>query len=100
MRQSVTDHLALIATAGAAAKSRIVKSVEYVQGPPEADEAVTPAAAFDEPPRPAVDFGAQEPAFNEEAAFASPLPEGAIAYEDLAVENVDDEGIPVWEDPP
>ena len=28
------------------------------------------------------------------------LPDGAIAFDDLAVESVDDEGIPVWEDAP
>jgi hypothetical protein len=112
VRQSVADHMALIQTAAAAAKSRIVTSVEALQGPSQ------PAAAVDfaDPevgtaPRPAVDFSAQEPSFSEEPAFAevdafadasesAALPEGAISFDDLAVEGVDDEGIPVWEDAP
>jgi hypothetical protein len=103
VHQSVADDLALIATAAAAAKSRIVKSVEQLH----ASEPPKPVVEFGGAPQAAVDFAAQEPAFPEEpvfpeeAAFAeSRLPEGAIAFDDLAVESVDDEGIPVWEDPP
>ena len=103
MRQSVADRIALIATAATAAKGRIVKSVEAIRKPEEP----SPLVDFGGGPRPAVDFGADEPAFTEEPAFAeaafaepSPLPQGAIAFDDLAIENVDDEGIPVWEDPP
>lgn len=117
LHQSVQDHLALIATAAKAAKARIGTSVELTRTPepPAAfanmPEPPPPSAA----PRPAVNFDAPEPgddpafaeasAFSEADAFAaepapSPLPAGAISFDDLAVEAVDDEGIPVWEDPP
>jgi hypothetical protein len=109
LNQSVQDHLAFIATAAQAAKARIGESVESKSVPPAASR---PAGE----PRPAVDFSAPEPDFDpafasaasaesEADAFAAepapaPLPEGAITFDDLAVEAVDDEGIPVWEDPP
>lgn len=78
---------------------------------PAPPPAAAPAVDFEdvaEPAvrRPAVDFAAEEPAFVESDAFAesasgsSALPEGAISFDDLAIENVDDEGIPVWEDAP
>jgi len=119
LRQSVQDHLALIATAAKAAKARIGTSVQLTRTPEPAD--AFPASFDDGPapaparPRPAVNFDAPEPqddpafaeasAFSEADAFAaepapSPLPEGAISFDELAVEAVDDEGIPVWEDPP
>jgi hypothetical protein len=90
VRQSVADHLALIATAATAAKGRIVKSVELLQAPLPAPAAVS----FDEvaspsTPRPAVNFSAEEPAFAEESAFS----------DDFSV-SADDDGIPVWEDAP
>ena len=98
VRQSVADHLALIATAAAAAKGRIVKSVEVLQTPlpPAAPAQVESFDDFAAPPspRPAVDFGAAEP-----AEAPQPLPQGAISFDDLAVE-ADDDGIPVWEDAP
>ena len=108
LEQSVRDHLALIANAAKAAKSRIGQGVASQNAP-------APAAPPPSQARPAVDFNAPEPDFdpafaaaaepNEADAFAAepapaPLPDGAIAFEDLAVEGVDDEGIPVWEDPP
>jgi len=105
----------LIATAAKAAKARIGTSVQLIRTP-------EPPAPFDDEPapapsgfRPAVNFDAPEPqddpafaeasAFSEADAFAaepapSPLPDGAISFDELAVEAVDDEGIPVWEDPP
>jgi hypothetical protein len=111
LEQSVKDHLAFIANAAKAAKARIGQSVESGSAP--AAPAAPPRPGE---PRPAVDFNAPEPDFDpafasaagEEAeadAFAAepapaPLPEGAISFDDLAVEGVDDEGIPVWEDPP
>jgi len=119
LHQSVQDHLALIANAAKAAKARIGATVENLSGPPEPEpEPVFSAPPLPEPgaPRPAVNFDTPEPdfdaafaaetaAFSEADAFAaepapSPLPDGAISFDDLAVENVDDEGIPVWEDPP
>jgi hypothetical protein len=112
VRQSVADHMALIQTAAAAAKTRIVTSVEVMQGPSQPPAAVDFAAAeIGAAPRPAVDFSAEEPSFSEESAFveadafagasaSAALPEGAISFDDLAVEGVDDEGIPVWEDAP
>ncbi|MGB6987147.1 MAG: hypothetical protein WBD74_14335 [Candidatus Aquilonibacter sp.] len=106
LEQSVQDHLAFIANAAKAAKTRIGQGVD--------SKAPAPPAAPSEP-RAAVDFSAPEPDFDpafaaaggdtaEADAFAAepapaPLPEGAIAFDDLAVEG-DDEGIPVWEDPP
>jgi hypothetical protein len=118
LQQSVQDHLALIATAAKAAKGRIGTSVQ-LKRTPEPPEAFANMPAPPPPspsaPRPAVNFDAPEPqddplfaeaaAFNEADAFAaepapSPLPAGAISFDDLAVEAVDDEGIPVWEDPP
>jgi hypothetical protein len=118
LQQSVQDHLALIATAAKAARARIGTSVQLKRTP----EPPEPFSNMPEPPplppsapRPAVNFDAPEPpddplfagagAFSEADAFAaepgpSPLPAGAISFDDLAVEAVDDEGIPVWEDPP
>jgi hypothetical protein len=109
LRQSVNDNLAFIANAASAAKARIGEEIPSGSAPAPAP--VPPSEA-----RPAVDFSVPEPDFD--AAFASaadepteadvlaaeptptPLPEGAISFDDLAVEGVDDEGIPVWEDPP
>jgi hypothetical protein len=116
LQQSVNDHLAFIANAATAAKSRIGEGVQATKGvtgtPTAADSPSSPASEA----RPAVDFSAPEPDFDpafaaaadepsEADAFAAepapaPLPEGAISFDDLAVEGVDDEGIPVWEDPP
>jgi hypothetical protein len=110
LEQSVQDHLAFVANAAQAAKARIGQSVESRSTP-------GPAAPPPSDPIPAVDFSAPEPDFDaafasatgpamsEADAFASepapaPLPEGAISFDDLAVEGIDDEGIPVWEDPP
>jgi hypothetical protein len=111
LEQSVQDHLAFIANAAKVAKARIGQSVESGNTP--AVPAPPPASSE---PRAAVDFSAPEPDFDpafaaaagdetEADAFAAepapaPLPEGAISFDELAVEGVDDEGIPVWEDPP
>jgi hypothetical protein len=113
VRQSVADHLALIQTAAAAAKTRIVTSVDFLQtvNRPVASPVDFSDVSAGDSRRPAVDFSADEPAFSEEPVFAemdafadagssSVLPNGAITFDDLAVENVDDEGIPVWEDAP
>lgn len=58
----------------------------------------------DERPRaagPAVNFFAEDPSFASALdGPAEPLPEGAISFEDDFGSNVDDEGIPVWEDAP
>jgi len=116
LQQSVNDSLALIHTAAKTAKARIGQAVQEHRAP----EAPGPAIDMPSPSRrPAVNFDADESdldpafssAFGEPAAFSeadafaaepapSPLPEGAISFDDLAVEGVDDEGIPVWEDPP
>jgi hypothetical protein len=94
LRQSVQEHLALIRTAAKAAKGRIGQSVENMHVPVPA-----PAAAQPPPrPRPAVNFDFEEPEF--EVAAPAPLPEGAILVDDFAIAGVDDDGIPVWEDPP
>lgn len=118
LQQSVKDHLALIATAAKAAKARIGTSVQSVRAPEPATTfnevpLVTPAPTRQ--PRPAVNFdapeldadpaSAQSAVLSEADAFAeepapSPLPQGAISFDDLAVEGIDEEGIPVWEDPP
>lgn len=117
LQQSVQDHLALIATAAKAAKARIGTSVQAKRAPEPPEPFANMPAPPPPPsaPRPAVNFDAPEPtedpafaeasAFSEADAFAaeaapSPLPAGAISFDDLAVEAVDDEGIPVWEDPP
>ncbi|HTC31069.1 MAG TPA: hypothetical protein VK702_10090 [Candidatus Acidoferrum sp.] len=118
LQQSVQDHLALIATAAKAAKARIGTSVQAKRAPEPPEPFANMPAPPPPPssaPRPAVNFDAPEPlddpafaeasAFSEADAFAaepgpSPLPAGAISFDDLAVEGVDDEGIPVWEDPP
>lgn len=109
LEQSVHDHLAFISNAAQAAKARIGQGVDSRKTAPPAAQ---PAR---NEPRAAVDFNAPEPDFDpafaaaagptEADAFAAepapaPLPDGAIAFDDLAVEGVDDEGIPVWEDPP
>jgi enamine deaminase RidA (YjgF/YER057c/UK114 family) len=108
VNQSVADQLALIQTAAQAAKARIVKSVEVLHDQPNDFSVAQPAVAAPRAPRAAVDFSAAEPAFFKEPAFpddpafgeGSGLPHGAISFDDLAVESVDDEGIPVWEDSP
>ncbi len=113
LEQSVQDHLAFVTNAAQAAKARIGQSIESQRT--AVPETVPQPSPSD--PTPAVDFSAREPDFDpafatatgpetsEADAFAAepapaPLPEGAISFDDLAVEGVDDEGIPVWEDPP
>ncbi|HVA29272.1 MAG TPA: hypothetical protein VNF68_13910 [Candidatus Baltobacteraceae bacterium] len=125
LRQSVADNVALIANAAKAAKARIGQSVASAQ--PHAQPASAPAAerpADASPYRPTVNFAAEEPVFADEpvpfpdGTFAgeatgadepifaghAPLedrfPQGALNVDEFAVEGVDDEGIPVWEDPP
>ena len=85
------------------AKARIGEAA----APPE--DAFSAAAFGDHPyepeqphdPRPAVDFDLPEP----EAAFDAPrpdlggAPDQSIAFDDFGG-SVDDDGIPVWEDPP
>ncbi|HEY5341358.1 MAG TPA: hypothetical protein VIK27_10050 [Candidatus Aquilonibacter sp.] len=99
LRQSVQDHVALIQAAAKAAKARIVQSAQALAMPSETFEpspAPEPRA-----PRAAVNFDVEEPAF--EVALRGEAPafdDSPIAFDDLAVENVDDEGIPVWEDAP
>jgi|HubBroStandDraft_1064217.scaffolds.fasta_scaffold84907_2 hypothetical protein len=115
LQQSVQDHLALIATAAKAAKARIGTSVQSLRtpeplaaptdSPARAPGTPRPAVNFDAPDDVDLAFAAEASAFSEADAFAaepapSPLPAGAISFDDLAVEAVDDEGIPVWEDPP
>ncbi|HTU69333.1 MAG TPA: hypothetical protein VMF11_03345 [Candidatus Baltobacteraceae bacterium] len=116
LQQSVQDHLALIAAAAKAAKSRIGAAVEVQRAPTQ--PAASPAVERPQPsprvPRPAVNFDVREDeadsafasaALSEADAFAAEpapgaLPRGAISFDDLAVEGVDDEGIPVWEESP
>ena len=116
LRQSVADNIALISNAAKAAKARIGQSVAGVRPPPPAEPAdfegprptvnfaaEEPSYASDLPfAEPAFDEGpmAEEPAFAEASPFADALPDGAINVDDFAMEGVDDEGIPVWEDPP
>lgn len=110
VRQSVADNIALIGNAAKAAKARIGQSVAGSRPPPPAEP-----ADF-EGPRPAVNFAAEEPVYDtgpdvfadtgfqdapaEAPPFEDVLPEGAINVDEFAMEGVDDEGIPVWEDPP
>jgi hypothetical protein len=109
LRQSVADNLSLIANAAKAAKARIGQSVAGITPAP------SPAAAADadyDSPRPAVDFDAEEPfyaaqggepegaTFGQDLPHENGLPEGAIAFDTFDTGGVDDDGIPVWEDPP
>jgi hypothetical protein len=96
LRQSVNDNLAFIANAASAAKARIGEEIPTGSSP-------APVAGPPSEARPAVDFSVPEPDFDP--AFATepapePLPDGAMQFDDLTLEGVDDEGIPVWEDPP
>ncbi len=127
LRQSVADNVALIANAAKAAKARIGQSVAGAQPQSHAQPASVPAAerpAASSPPRPTVNFaaeepvfadepvpfpdgafageatGADEPIFAEHAPFEDRFPQGAVNVDEFAMEGVDDEGIPVWEDPP
>jgi hypothetical protein len=114
LRQSVQDHIALVQTAAKAAKARIGQAIPAAEEPiaaPLPPMYEEPPASRDDTPRPAVNFFAEEPAFDrmpaEDPSFASaldappdPLPEGAISFDDEFASNVDDEGIPVWEDTP
>jgi hypothetical protein len=108
LRQSVADNLALIANAAKAAKARIGQSVAGVTPPAP----VVQQGTFDNP-RPAVNFDADEPVFDaagddaerglppyDEAIHENGLPEGAISFDNFDSGGVDDDGIPVWEDPP
>lgn len=121
LRQSVQDQLSLIASAARAAKARIGQGVTDAAGPPPA-MAASPAPTFstDLPSEPdyvkntgpAVDFFADEPVHDAPAAEGDDprfshamsggngVPEGAISYDNYAEPGIDDEGIPVWEDPP
>jgi hypothetical protein len=89
LEQSVQDHLAFIANAANAAKARIGEAID--------SESAPASKAPQSDPKPAVDFSTPEPDFD--AAFAAGS-DPTTAEADLAVEGVDDEGIPVWEDPP
>lgn len=108
LRQSVADHIALVHASAKAAKARIGTTMPQ----PAAAIAAIPEAdpLFDEPPAqpqrrgPAVNFLVEEelpaePVPDAEAPAADALPDGAIAFDDFGGDNVDDEGIPVWEDP-
>jgi hypothetical protein len=98
LRQSVSDHVALVHAAAKAAKARIGAAIA---------ERMTPQPAFVPAPepsrrpdvtRPAVDFfAAEEPAAAAAADFERPVRDAPIAFDDFG-SNVDDEGIPVWED--
>jgi len=102
LRQSVADNLALIGNAAKAAKARIGQSVAGVK---------PPAAEPDDfaGPRPAVNFDAEERSYPDElpgegSVFdqtpdQNELPEGAISFDSFDSGDVDDDGIPVWEDP-
>lgn len=111
LRQSVADNLALISNAAKAAKARIGVSVAGTRPPPPAEH------EDNHERRPAVNFAAEEPAyadhlpyaeapvFADEPAFVDPpaeseAPHGATNVDEFAMEGIDDEGIPVWEDPP
>jgi hypothetical protein len=121
LRQSVADQLSLIASAARAAKARIGQGVSDAAGPPPPMPASPPPAFSTDIPEPdyaprttgpAVDFFADEPVHDDHASesddplFSSAMsggngvPEGAISYDDYAEPGIDDEGIPVWEDPP
>jgi hypothetical protein len=115
LQQSVADHIAFIHTAATAAKARIGAGIVGSQP-------LAPEPADLEGPRPTVNFSMEEPAYGgpgetqgaealfpdtdtfveEDPAFADArLPEGAITYDDgYGGGNIDDDGIPVWEDPP
>ena len=100
----------MIHGAAAAAKARIG---EEVRAPATASHAPEPfegdafsAAAFSQEPfsthepRPAVDFSMDEAgAFDAPPEPGSSVPDQAIAFDDFGG-VVDDDGIPVWEDPP
>ena len=103
LRQSVADHIALVHSAAKAAKSRIGTSIPDKM---VAEPAFVPAPEPSRPPditRPAVDFFAEEELPEApEAAFEEPVeavPDTPIAFDDFGGSSVDDEGIPVWEDP-
>jgi hypothetical protein len=123
LQQSVRDHVAFIHTAAQAAKARIGQGIAAAQ---PAGGQPTPLEPADfQGPRPTVNFDLDEPDYHPAKEGAEPLfpedgagegpgveadplfaqqagvPDGAITFDDgFAVENVDDEGIPVWEDPP
>jgi hypothetical protein len=90
LQQSVQGHVALIQAAAQAAKTRIVQSVETLVQPQPAFEPAPPASQAPPRPRAAVNFDVEEPAFDDTP----------IAFDGLSAQNVDDEGIPVWEDAP
>lgn len=119
LRQSVQDQLSLIQSAARAAKARIGQGVADAAGPPPPMPA-SPPPAFSTVPEesdyvkntgPAVDFFAEEPDHDARADSEDPMfshavsggngvPEGSISYDNYAEPGIDDEGIPVWEDPP
>jgi hypothetical protein len=111
LEQSVQDHLALIATAAQAAKARIGQGVANAQtplpvaeapAPPEPDGASRAALVNFDAPEPDFDpafAGAYEPGPSEADAFAEEPAPNVAAFDDFAIGNVDDDGIPVWEDP-
>ncbi len=121
LRQSVQDQLALIQSAARAAKARIGQGVANATA--TSAPAPRPSPAPDAPQVPeytgipptrssaTVDFFADEPRHDglepEDPAFAAAvegggegLPEGSIEFDNYAQEGVDDDGIPVWEEPP
>lgn len=82
-----------------AAKARIG---EAVPGAPAAEPAAS-APSGRSGPRPAVNFFAEEEALPGDAGAgdeAASLPDGNIAFDDFGGTNVDDDGVPMWEDSP
>ena len=115
LRQSVQDQLSLIQAAARAAKARIGQGIVDA-GSPQAPPAEVPPIleSSDEfgGHMPAVDFFAEEPIHDEpmepeDPAFAAAVqhsgngvPDGAIEFDSFDSGGMDDEGIPVWEEPP
>lgn len=120
LRQSVQDQLALIQSAARAAKARIgegvAKATTASAPAPTPPPPESPPGSLEYPPPQrsgaAVDFFADEPVHDqplepEDPAFVAAveagsegLPEGSIEFDNYAQEGMDDDGIPVWEEPP
>lgn len=106
LRQSVADHVALVHASAQAAKARIGTAMPQpaVAAIPDADPLFDELPARPQRRGPAVNFFAEEelppePVPEAGVAAADALPDGTIAFDDFGGGNVDDEGIPVWEDP-
>jgi hypothetical protein len=87
LRQSVQEHLETVARLASEAKVNIAQNVAGLR-PAAVSPALPQPPAFSPPPR-----------FNVSFDDAYQVPQAAVSFDDLGSHDIDEGGIPVWEDP-